>query len=521
MNRKESSEVNNSLKLIVKTSVIVFLFLILSKVFTYIYRIVIARNFGPEIYGLFSLSIMIMGWFVAIFSFGLVDGIVRYISFYRGQKKLDKAYYIINVTSVFLLVTSVIAAILLFSLAPIISIKIFHDEKLIIFLKWFAIFIPFSIFTSMFVSILQSFEKVNWYSFVRYVVDNASKLIFLLLFVFLGLKTNAVIFSYIAGIAGMFIVSYFVCYKLNVFSQNQILKDEEKIKIRKELFSYSFPLIFVSIISVLFIWTDSFVIGYFRNVSEVGIYNSATPIAALFIIAPSLFIALFFTLINKHFGKKQISTVREISKQTTKWIFLINLPLLILILLFPDAFINIIFGPQYILQKATFFGLTFTESGMSLRFLAIGMFFYSIFIISENLLSMAGKSKIVLFDITIAALFNLILNILLIPKYGITGAAFATMLTYIIWSILTIIQTKYYLSIIPLKRKMIYILLISIIPTILLFFVRSFIKINILTLALQTIFFFLIYFLLIVLIKGFDENDLLIINSIKKKLLRN
>ncbi len=521
MNKKEKVELNQSLKLIAKTSFIVFILLILSKLLTYAYRIIIARSFGPEMYGLFSLSIMISGWFVAVFSFGLVEGIIRYISFYRGQKKPNEVYYLIELTSKFLFMTSVIACIILFLLSGFISVTIFHNEKLIIFLKWFAIFVPFSIFTSLFVSILQSYEKVTWYSFIRYIVDNGSKLVFLLLFIFLGLKTDAVIFSYIAGITGMFIVSYLVCRKLEVFSKKSNLKAKNKVEIRRQVFSYSFPLIFVSIISVLFVWIDSFVIGYFRDVTEVGIYNSAAPISALFIIAPSLFIALFFTLINKQFGKNNIETVREMSKQITKWIFILNLPFLILILLFPDAFINIIFGSQYITERATYFGITFSQAGMSLRFLAIGMFFYSIFIVSENLLSMSGRSKIVLFDISTAAIANLLLNLSLVPRYGIAGAAFATMITYIFWSLITLFQTRHYLSIVSLRRKMIYIFLVSLIPTILLFIIRYFVEINLVTLVLQTIFFFLSYFLLIILTKGFDENDWLIINSIKSKLSRN
>ena len=58
------TEINSGLKLIAKSSAIMFIGIFLSKVLTYLYRIIIARNYSPEIYGLFSLSIMIAGWFV-------------------------------------------------------------------------------------------------------------------------------------------------------------------------------------------------------------------------------------------------------------------------------------------------------------------------------------------------------------------------------------------------------------------------------------------------------------------------
>ena len=64
MNKKDAKEVNQGLKILAKSSIIVFIGIFLSKILIYIYRIIIARNFGPEVYGLFSLAIIIMGWFL-------------------------------------------------------------------------------------------------------------------------------------------------------------------------------------------------------------------------------------------------------------------------------------------------------------------------------------------------------------------------------------------------------------------------------------------------------------------------
>lgn len=518
-NTRALEKVDSSLKLLAKSSVWLFVGIVLSKLLTYVYRIIIARNFGPQEYGLFSLALMVISWFVTISSFGIVDGIIRYIPLYRGKNEINKINHLIRFSFKFLLISGLLSALILFSFSDLISIRIFHDITLSLYLKIFSILIPITIFWSLLLSILQAYEEIKIYSYLRNIQDIAVRLIILLILVYIGLKRGAIILSYCISMFLMLIVSYyFVKKKVPSILIKSSLNENSKKEINKQLFSYSWPLIFVSIISFILTWIDSLSIGYYnvngQGVYNVGIYNSAVPLAGLFIIASSLFTQLFFPIITKEYGKKNFKLIEELSKQISKWIFMINLPFLILMILFPGAVINFFFGSQYLAAEN------------SLRFLSVGMFFYSIFIISENLLSMAGKSKIVLIDILFAAVFNFILNSILVPRNiiflgfnfgGLTGAAFATMITYIIWGLLSLFQARYYTSIIALRKKIILITFVSIIPTILMIFIKQAIPLNKITLILQGVFFILVYTLLLIITGCLDRNDIMILQSIKNK----
>jgi O-antigen/teichoic acid export membrane protein len=507
LNKKEILTLDNSLKLIAKSSFILFFFVVLSKILTLFYRIVIS-GISTEVYGLFSLAVMVSGWVVAFASLGLFGGITRYVSYYRGKNQINKINYLIKISLIAALISSILAGILLFLLAEFISLNIFNKPDLIIYLKGFSLAIPLTILSGILLSIIQAFEKVKIYSFLRNVLDNGIKLLILLILIWIGFKTKAVIYSYISGMFIVLIIAFYICkYKIPELFKKHLLNKKTKKQITQKLFSYSWPLIFTGLVAFIFSWLDLFAIGYFiEDVAQAGIYSAAVPLAALMAIAPGLFIQLFFPLITKEFAKKDNKVIKEMSKQIGKWIFIINLPFLILILLFPGAIINLFFKPEYL------------AASESLRFLAIGMFFYSIFIISENLLSMAGKSKIVLSNVIIASILNLILNFILVPKYGINGAAFATMMTYILWSILSLAQAHYKTQIIPIKTKMLTILLISTLPTIILFYTKKIIPPNSITLALQTSLFLLIYILLIFLTKCLDKNDLMVLRAIKNKV---
>lgn len=505
---EDKEKLNNLLRTFVKGSVIFLVGMILSKLLTYSYRIVIARNFGQEVYGLFSLAIMISTLFVTIFSLGFQGGLLRFISLYRGKNEHEKIKSLLNYSSNITLIASFFAGGLLFLLAKPLSLTVFHNSNLIIYLQWFAAFLPIFIFAGFFHVITLSYEKVGPYSFIGNILSPLVQLVFLFIFIFFGLKQDSIIFSYSLGFLSIFISSFLVC-KLSIkkIFEKSTLKKEEKQDISKKMVSYSWPIIFLGLTMSLFSWVDSFSIGYLKTASDVGVYNVAFILASLLLIIPSIFLQIFLPIITKEYSNNNIHLIKDLSKQLGKWIFILNLPILILMFFFPGTIINLLFGQDYI------------SAQNSLRLLSLGVFIYSLFQISENLLSMAGKSKRILINLIIATVFNTILNFILIPKYGIEGAAFSTTMGYLLWGILSLLSANQFTKIIPLKRDMIKIFLLSLIPTILLFYIRSKISLTLVNIIIGGLLFVFSYFTIILLNNSFDKNDLMIIRSIKNKIL--
>ena len=140
MNLEKDNEagIKTGLKLLAKSSIIVFIGLFLSKIIFYGYRIVIARHYGPEIYGLFALSVMLFSWFRVISNLGIKQGLLRHVSLLRGKGEKGKIRGLIKISFLILIITSIIAGILLFFFSEFIALKIFSDPNLIIFLKIFS-----------------------------------------------------------------------------------------------------------------------------------------------------------------------------------------------------------------------------------------------------------------------------------------------------------------------------------------------------------------------------------------------
>lgn len=502
MLQKSEEKINDDLKKIAKSSIIVLIAIFLSKAFTYIYRILIARSYGPEIYGVFTLALMLSGWFIAASSLGLNSGLLRYISVLKVKNKKIEIKNIFWKSIFYCLISTIVSVILLFLMKNTISITWFKEPTLANFLPVFIFSIPLTVFFEIFLSTFVAYEMIGFYSIIHKVLTGFFRVLFISIFIFYGMTYSSISLSYIFSLIIPFILVIFATMRFFPFLFKLNLKGVfKKSKLFAELFSYSWPLLLYSFIWQIFHWTDSFMIGIFTNATQVGIYNSAIEIAFLLSIAPGLFIQLFFPLVTANYSNNNLEGVKQVSQQVGKWILFINIPIFILFLFFPNSFINLFFGNQFL------------AASNSLRFISAGMLLLSLSEVSNKLLSMRNKTKNILFCIIVSSLLNIILNWILIPKYGINGAAFATMISFFILGLLFMLQAYSFFSIIPIRRKIINLLFSALISSIFLFFLKKLVSSNLTSNLLVLSTFFLLYILFSFLLKSFDKYDFMILRT--------
>jgi O-antigen/teichoic acid export membrane protein len=140
------------------------------------------------------------------------------------------------------------------------------------------------------------------------------------------------------------------------------------------------------------------------------------------------------------------------------------------------------------------------------------------------------------FNVLIVSILNVLLCIILIPRYGMNGAAFSTMLSFIVLSLLFLVQGWHYFSIVPLKKEMFKVLMAACISAVIVFIIKNSLQnfiisnfstlfsihadifTNILIILAGAIIFIVLYVALIISTKCLDENDILIWKGIKRKI---
>jgi len=497
------SDIDNSLKVIAKGGIILLAGASISKILGYIYRIIVA-NMGSEYYGLISLGLAFLGILTTISLLGLNNAVLRYIPFFRGKDDYSRIKGTIIYTLKTTLIISILISFVLFFFLDSIAINIFHNADLGIVLKILVFVIPLGVINNILYMVFKGFEKVKYEVYTKNILENVVKIIFTLIVILfftdkiIGLSLAIVISTVLTTIFGFYLMEKKVFSILKTKIQSQYLN--------KELLLYSFPLLLTSVFPLIFNWFDSIMLGYFKDVSTVGIYNAAMPTAQLLYLIPYSLSGLFIPVLTKLYSQNKQFLFNRIYQILNKWILLLNLLIFGLFLLFSKTILSV-FGQEYI------------QASTVLIILSIGFILNYSLINSTHLFMIHKKSKVILINSLIVSILSIILNIILIPPYGIVGAAIATAITQIILRGLFIIESYILFKLNPFSLRNIPVML-SFLVTLLVFYFITKISYpqNIYYSIPYAISFALVYLLLLFITRSFEKEDKMILRTIKNKI---
>ncbi|MGE5399379.1 MAG: lipopolysaccharide biosynthesis protein [Ignavibacteriales bacterium] len=208
----------------------------------------------------------------------------------------------------------------------------------------------------------------------------------------------------------------------------------------KKILKFSYPLLIAGILSTFVDVADRFILDRFLDKSAVGVYSFSYRIALIM----NIFIVAFrsaWTPYSLRIINEQKSYNVLFGRSFTKLVS-ISLLIFLSVALLTDDLFRIQFGTYH------FFNPQYSSGTVIIPFVLIGYAFSGIVSFYSVYPYQSGKSYHFLVSDLIAFIFNILLNILLIPKFGITGAAVATMLSFIFSSM--------YLYLISRSVKVVY-----------------------------------------------------------------
>jgi len=194
----------------------------------------------------------------------------------------------------------------------------------------------------------------------------------------------------------------------------------------KNMLSKAMPMMFVTTLGMVMIWTDTLMLGVLKNEHEVGIYNVAFRLSQ---ILPLPLIAA--PMIAAYYGKKEMENLASVAQKASNMILMVATPIFIFFLLFPKMLLGL-FGPQFLGGTNAFL------------MLIIGQFVNALTGPVGVILTMTGKQVQLRNIIFLAICMNIILNFILIPEFGINGAAFASMTSAFILHLTPFLLVKKY-----------------------------------------------------------------------------
>jgi len=169
-------------------------------------------------------------------------------------------------------------------------------------------------------------------------------------------------------------------------------------------------------------YTDILMLGMFQDDEQVGIYRAVTQLALLVIFglqAVNLVIQPYFARMHERGKHEQLQRLATMSAR------------IVLLLALPPVLV-MIFAGRPLLEFL--FGQDFGAGAFALGILAVGQLVNAAMGSVGVLLNMTGHERDTAKGVGVAAALNVVLNLLLIPPYGIEGAAIATAVTLIVWN---------------------------------------------------------------------------------------
>ncbi len=358
-----------------------------------LFPFVVTQLYGSEILGryTYAYSIVMMSIFIA--TLGLDTGLLYFIP--REGKKYVTSSFVFN------FLASIFTILVLF-----IFIKD-NTARVMLPLIWFLST------EQLFFALYRAKQNIKEFFIINISFGLVLKIIltWILSILFEVNLLNIIIATYIS--VGVSLLIYFIKLR-NMFT---------KFVFSKEVIAYSLPLIVGSMMWVIMSQMDVLMIGNIIGKREVAIYNVAAKIATF----PSLFLLVLNTvfppIVAKLYYDGELDKLRDTYKLSARILAAISSVIIILIIIFRKSILSY-YGPEFIEGQ---YVLIYRGIGQLIN-ASVGSVWY--------IICMTGRSKINMVGKILAALINAVLNISLIPIYGITGAALASMIAVIFVNIL-------------------------------------------------------------------------------------
>ncbi len=388
-----------------KNSLITLLNNLFVFVFGFISMIIISRVLGPEGKGIYSLILLIPGLIMTFGSFGLGSGNVYFV----GSKK----YSIQEVVSNSLVLTILLGSFLILVFWGMLQLDFFknfinHNQIPSFYLWLVVITIPVSLLLSFFQEVIRGKGEIINYNKINFLRNFLELAIIVILVLVLKKGVGGAVSSYVFStiLVALFVVVLILKIAKLRFSLNK--------KLLKDSIIYGGKIYLANAISLLNYRLDMFLIAFFLNPLAVGIYSIAVGMSERLFLIPGAFSVVLYPKISSLKG----SEANDFTPRIVRQIFFIMIVISLLLVFLAAPLIRILFGSTFLPAVAPFI------------ILLPGIIAFGIGGVLASDLAGRGKPQYAVYSSLTCLIINIILNIILIPKWGISGAAAASAVSY-------------------------------------------------------------------------------------------
>jgi O-antigen/teichoic acid export membrane protein len=289
---------------------------------------------------------------------------------------------------------------------------------------------------------VRGLRLVKTFAFMH-IIPNGANIIILIVLTLVwtdkGIPVYALLGGFaMAGIVGWMIMEYSFKKKMQPIDFIQSMSC-------RQIISLSLPMFMATTMTIIIGQTGVIILGIFKSATEVGYYSIAVRLSTLTAFVLAAINSIAAPKFSELYYLNKIDELFYVARKSAKLIFWITTPILIGFVFLGKLLLNFLYGPA------------FAVAYPALVILVCGQFVNSISGSTGIFMNMTGNQNSFRNIVVFAALINIVVNLLLIPRIGIYGAAISAMMSVTTWNLATLyyIKSKYGKSIgyLPLLRK--------------------------------------------------------------------
>lgn len=421
---------------------------------------VIARLLGADVLGVYVLAWTVVMAVSILTTFGIEGGFVRYISMYAGKGREERARSVFRFGMQFGAAAGVVGTVAIVLLRGTLANSFFKEPRLehALLVIAFAM-LPYTL------ARLQSAALRALKDMRRSIVGLELALrvprlaIFLMLFA-LGYRLGGIVAAAVAACGVSAVVTTFFLRKSGPF----LVRGEVTKTPRREFLGYSSQMLAETGTAFVLLQSGRLVLGFFLVSADVGVYNVVVLLASLATLFTFSWNAIFSPIIADVYHRGGVELMKSLLHAITRWIVLLTLPVFAWLVVSGEG-VLLIFGEEFVRGYA------------ALVVLAAAQVIDSTAGSVSSCLAMTKFQKFNVYNILVMAVVSVALNILLVPRMGILGAAVATGLSIVLVNVARLAEGRVLLKVFPLDRSSWKVLLTAVVLFGLAAVVRRFIEV--------------------------------------------
>jgi O-antigen/teichoic acid export membrane protein len=468
----------------------------------FVFSFVVARLVGAQAYGVYSITLGILAIARVLGTLGLKRGITRYTAIFRSEERLDKVKGTLVGSLQMTISASVPLAAVLMLASVAIAEGVYEAPAMVSVLRLMAIALPLWTLLECLESYVQGFRVMRYGAFVKNVLQPLSELA-------VSLSVILLLGSGLDGLAVGHVSSLLLsCAAMYVFSRPflRLVRSYQLTVTRHEVLKFSFPLLFLGLLQLIGAKANPLLLGALSNSQDAGVYSVALQAASLGLIFRQAFGQILGPMVSEVHHKGDLRQLEWLYSRATRWTITMSLPVFLMLAVESRFVLGII-------------GQEFMNGSTALVILCMSQVVNAATGSSGLILTMSGRPQLSMLNQLGAVTLNVVLNLLLIPAFGLLGAAIADAVTTLLVNATRVLEVYWFLGIQPYRRALIKPIVSCVIALLVLWISRLWMghQASSLRFAVDGLAFLLAY-LAPLCIMGMEEDDVDILRTLLRRL---